>query len=452
MANNLSSPQDLSGSAWRLSNATLSLNSATAPDGTTTADKLQETTATAQHFIMQDNPMPSTSGATRQRAWCFYHPVERPRLFFECDDSTFASGGVFATFDCSGSGAVLTADNLRTGVWGTGITLVSTAIQALTGTYAGWYYCKVVFDTTYSTMAPYWILDNGSGTAAPSLSYAGTAGNGGHLWETGLNPDTTADPYTAILTGGVTVSGAQTLARPTNASTIAVIDAVTGAQTLAGPTNANAFKPIVAVTGSQALGLPSQSGAVGVVDTVTGAQTLAALSQAGTISVTNNRTINGAQTLAALTQANSFGVVDAVTGAQTLARPSQTGAVSAPASVVGNQVIAALSQAGTINVVPFTRTITGAQTVAQPSQANAFKALVGVTGAQLLPALAQSGSITPIVTGAITITGAQVLDPLLQHMDTYFYPWQGRGEPGAIWIPKEPVGSVWTPVRRPGSV
>jgi hypothetical protein len=447
MANNLSSPQDLSGSVWRLSNATVALNGATAPDGTTTADKLQEAATNSQHYIMQDNPMPSTSGATRQRLWCFFKPVERTRFYLECDDSSFSLGGAYATFDCSSSGAVVDPT-----AWGTGVTLVSTSIQALTGSNAGWYYCKIVFDTTHATMAPYWILDNGSGAAPTSLSYAGTAGNGGYLWETGIAPDATADSYTAILTGGVTVSGAQTLARPTNAGTIGVVDAVTGAQTLARPTNANAFKPIVAVTGSQALGLPSQSGTDAVLVAVTGSQALGLPSQTGTISATNNRTINGAQTLAALTQANSFGVVDAVTGAQTLTQPSQTGAVSAPASIVGNQVLAALTQAGTINVVPFTRTITGAQTVAQPSQANAFKALVGVTGAQLLPALSQSGSITPIVTGAITITGAQVLDPLLQHMDTYFYPWQGKGDLGAIWIPKEPVGSVWTPVRRPGSV
>jgi hypothetical protein len=447
MANNLSSPQDLSGSVWRLSNATVALNGATAPDGTTTADKFQEAATNSQHYIMQDNPMPSTSGATRQRLWCFFKPVERTRFYLECDDSSFSLGGAYATFDCSSSGAVVDPT-----AWGTGVTLVSTSIQALTGSNAGWYYCKIVFDTTHATMAPYWILDNGSGAAPTSLSYAGTAGNGGYLWETGIAPDATADSYTAILTGGVTVSGAQTLARPTNAGTIGVVDAVTGAQTLARPTNANAFKPIVAVTGSQALGLPSQSGTDAVLVAVTGSQALGLPSQTGTISATNNRTINGAQTLAALTQANSFGVVDAVTGAQTLTQPSQTGAVSAPASIVGNQVLAALTQAGTINVVPFTRTITGAQTVAQPSQANAFKALVGVTGAQLLPALTQSGSITPIVTGAITITGAQVLDPLLQHMDTYFYPWQGKGDLSAIWIPKEPVGSVWTPVRRPGSV
>jgi hypothetical protein len=486
MANNLSSPQDLSGSAWRTLNATVSLDAATAPDGTTTADKFQETAANAQHYIMQDNPTPSTSGATRQRAWFFFKPVERTRIYFEADDSNFALGGVFATFDCSGSGAVLAVDNASTGTWGTGCTFVSASIQALTGSNAGWYYGKVVFDTTNPSMAPYWILDNGSGAAASSIVYAGTAGNGGYLWETGLNPDATADSYTAILAGGPIVTGAQTLSRPTQTSTIAVRDTVTGAQTLSRPTQSSTIavtdtvtgaqtlsRPTqtssistsnaVAITGSQTLVNPSQSSTIAVTDAVTGSQTLSRPTQTSAVAVTDAVTgaqatsaatqssavavtdaVTGSQTLPVVTQSSAVAVTDAVTGSQTLSRPTQSSAIAAIDAVTGAQTTSAPTQSSAIVVVSLGRTVTGAQTLSSPSQSGSIGVRVAVTGAQTLARPTHTSALTSAQL-ARNVTGSQLLLPVRQAFMVRSRIWQSTARPGGIWtnIP-DPGPTIWT--------
>src|SRR5215213_2951279 len=245
MANNVTAPQAADNASWTKTNITVSANAIAAPDGTTTADKLQETTASAVHGLGLASAV-SVGGTTRWRNWTFIKAAERSRICFEVDESTSFSGGVFATFNLSGSGTVVGGTN--TGTYGSGFVVVSTSIQALAN---GWYYCSLVFDTTVGSIVPTYYLDSATGPSNNIvLSYAGTTGNGLHVWEMGLAPDATADNYDSLLSSAPSGSLATT-DRP-DATAINALLAVQGALATTDRPDAASISALLAVQASLA--------------------------------------------------------------------------------------------------------------------------------------------------------------------------------------------------------
>jgi hypothetical protein len=378
VANLLSAPEALSNSAWVKDRVTITDDAATAPNGTVTADKLVETTATGTHLVYQGVLRGSDTTFTFS---AFFPPgAGRTRAVLEIDDAGGPNGG-WATFDLASQTVVGTQD-VSWGYYGTA-TLTRRVAQLF---YDGSVRCEITLTgVSGTTILAQVYADSASGTAEMVANYTGDTSKGLYPWGIVLEPTSVASDYPGTTRN---VTGSQTLAALSQSSSITTASGanVTGSQTLAALTQSSAVKAIDAVTGSQTLAALGKSSAVGVTDAVTGSQTLPALTQSGSITTTTAANVTGSQTLPALTQSATVAVRDAVTGAQTLAALTKSSAVSAP---------------------------------------------VAVTGAQTLPALSQIsgfGSAQPI-----TVTGAQNLPPLQQCMETYFYPWGSMGAAHTIW-------------------
>jgi hypothetical protein len=154
-------------STWFLDAATISADTETAPDGTTTADKLVETTATAPHDIYQGVGSQPIGTYTFSM---YVKPAGRTK--FRLQQSGTSSYAVL--FD-------LTALTVTTVVGG--------ATGVITNAGNGWYRCSM----TYTTVAAFnHTLVLFLANAAGSVSYAGDGTSGVFMWgaqlETGAFP------------------------------------------------------------------------------------------------------------------------------------------------------------------------------------------------------------------------------------------------------------------------
>jgi uncharacterized protein YxeA len=165
--NLLTYSEQFDNTAWTKGNATVSANVTTAPDGTTTADKLVENTAAGSHSTLE-----GYSFATTTYTYSVYAKAgERTKVRF-----------VAAT----GSGGVLVDVNLITGsvsassAFGTGFAVVGATVTSI-GT--GWYRAGLIFSSTAGSGSVQAILLDASG----NNSYTGDGVSGIYIWGAQLN-------------------------------------------------------------------------------------------------------------------------------------------------------------------------------------------------------------------------------------------------------------------------
>jgi hypothetical protein len=153
--------QEFDNAAWTKIGSSVTANATAAPDGTITADKLVENSATSDHYMTH----PATTTAAGYTFTVYAKAAERTWLAM----LVFDSGGVARTtyFDV-GNGAV--------GTVGVGVTASITALAN------GWYLCRATIATAF----------NGTNAAGARIylangdtvfSYAGDGTSGLFLWQ-----------------------------------------------------------------------------------------------------------------------------------------------------------------------------------------------------------------------------------------------------------------------------
>jgi hypothetical protein len=158
--NLLTFTQQFDNAVWSKNAATVTANSTVAPDGTSTADTLVETTATSTHRAKQSV---STVAAGVITTSVYAKAAGRSRIVVT-NESSVANDGAFAVF------------NLLTGVvdapptiYGSGFSAVSASIESVGN---GWFRCSVTASYTGTNRAISCNLDNATSGAA-SQNYTG---------------------------------------------------------------------------------------------------------------------------------------------------------------------------------------------------------------------------------------------------------------------------------------
>lgn len=172
--NLLTKTQIFGNAAWTKENCTINTDHAVAPDGTTTADKLEETSAvTTAHRVYQSKTV--TNGI--DYTWSvFIKPVERTIGLLD-----FANPGANRTwFDLTGNGSVLTT---------------AAGVTASIYPCAEGYYRLIVTKTTSNTSL---FCACGPSTGDNIAAYTGVTGSGVELWGAMLESGSTANSYAAV--------------------------------------------------------------------------------------------------------------------------------------------------------------------------------------------------------------------------------------------------------------
>jgi hypothetical protein len=168
--------EEFDNAGWTKSESTVSANNYTAPDGTFTAEKVEETSATAEHRIAQA----SSSGATTNTVAfsVFVKAAERTkiRLAFSQLSNWVGGGGAAVIFDLQNGTA--TPDSSTPAAYG------------IVPYSNGWYRCYIVGTPTIS-LTPNCNLFTYTTTAI----FAGTVGSGVYVWGAQLEQSSTATPY-----------------------------------------------------------------------------------------------------------------------------------------------------------------------------------------------------------------------------------------------------------------
>jgi hypothetical protein len=153
--------QEFDNASWVKTSTTVSANAVIAPDGTTTADKLQEDGATSSHSIYQAATVTPATSYTH-----IYYLKAAERGYAAIYDGNVSKGKYFDLIN----GAVL--GNL-TGA-------PDSASIAYAGN--GWWRCSITVTSVGTTSTPIvYMSTNGS-----SYTYAGTAGSGIYIWQADL--------------------------------------------------------------------------------------------------------------------------------------------------------------------------------------------------------------------------------------------------------------------------
>ncbi len=172
-ANLLTYSEQFDNAAWSKSNSSVTANAGVAPDGTTTADKLVEDTATSTHRLLNNTGYTTTTGAPYTYT-VYAKAAERTSIFVADNSLTGAS------FNLSNG----TVSNIGSGV---------TASIVSVGN--GWYRC--VMTRIESTAAGRIVVYLESGGAT---SYTGDGTSGVLLWGAQAEQASTASTYQRIVT------------------------------------------------------------------------------------------------------------------------------------------------------------------------------------------------------------------------------------------------------------
>ena len=166
-----------------------SINAETAPDGTTTADRVLETGATVSHYIGRDTGSPGAS--TDIRTFSVYAKGGLGRDFVSICAGNAAGGPYYTVTVNLNTGAVTQADLVNTGTWFT-----TTPTNSVTSVGNGWYRISI----TARQVQYYLASPNTTGTPTSGAvwgfgSYASDVAKGVILWGGQLEWGTTASPY-----------------------------------------------------------------------------------------------------------------------------------------------------------------------------------------------------------------------------------------------------------------
>ena len=169
--------EEFDNASWNKALTTVSPNAISAPNGTTTADKLEETSGTGEHLVWQVRT--GFSETLTLSVFCKQAERTRVRLGF----SNFATEATGAVYDLV-SGTVVS-----TSASGVDYTNPSASISAFGN---GWFRCvftatKGIVNTTNNSF-----IETVTGT---SFSFTGTAGSGIYLWGAQLEAASTAGEY-----------------------------------------------------------------------------------------------------------------------------------------------------------------------------------------------------------------------------------------------------------------
>jgi hypothetical protein len=175
--------------SWSVAvNASVTANATTAPNGTTTADKIVEDTATSQHIIGQT---PTSINSVGHTISVYAKAAERSFLFLFED----SAGGRNAYFDLSN---------------GTIGTLGGSATASITSVGNGWYRCSV----TYTASGTLVRMRVAPATANGTNSYTGDGTSGIFVWGAMVEvSDFGATDYIATTTAAVSVGPVSGLPR-----------------------------------------------------------------------------------------------------------------------------------------------------------------------------------------------------------------------------------------------
>ena len=171
--NLLTKTEDFSDAAWTKGNATVTANTTTAPDGTTTADTIVEDTATSTHSIDQGA---SVSASTSYTVTVFAKPALGSRnIYIQINTAGGTTGAGSVWFD------------LASGVASAITTLAGTFVgvsASATASVSGWYKCEITFTTnTGNTYAAIY-----TGPYNAGRSYLGDGSSGIYIWGASLVP------------------------------------------------------------------------------------------------------------------------------------------------------------------------------------------------------------------------------------------------------------------------
>lgn len=169
--NLLTYSEQFDNSAWTKSNASITPNAGTAPDGSATADKLVENTAASVHLVRQDI---AVAAGVSYAISMYAKAAERSVLFISPD-----GGSNTFWFDLA---------NGTTGGTGAG----SSTIQSVGN---GWYRCVYLrtYPTTISAALLFYVSNSTSGT-----SYTGDGTSGVLVWGAQIEQSPTASSYQRI--------------------------------------------------------------------------------------------------------------------------------------------------------------------------------------------------------------------------------------------------------------
>jgi hypothetical protein len=169
-------------SPWAVDGTTVTSNFSTAPDGTATAERLLETTATAAHAFSQTV---STIAATQ-------HVFS---VYIKKGSGATAPDWVQLTFGGASTGYA--NFNLSTGVVG----VVSSATAAISNVGSGWYRCSVIVSVASAgAVSVQIVFTNNTDSASRRPSYAGATTSDVSVWGAQLEVGSTASAYQAVTT------------------------------------------------------------------------------------------------------------------------------------------------------------------------------------------------------------------------------------------------------------
>ena len=183
--NILTYSEDLTNAVWTLTAATVSQNSTTAPDGTSTADKLIATAVSSGHGIRIGPVLSSTVTFTAS----FYAKASE---YTKCGFREGQSTGAYASFDLS-NGTVIDQ-----GTGGTG---------SITSVGNGWYRCSVSFTAGVTARVDLFPLPDSYTTGRPDNAYTGDGTSGVFFWGVQIEQGTLSAYQKVGLTSDVTESG-----------------------------------------------------------------------------------------------------------------------------------------------------------------------------------------------------------------------------------------------------
>jgi hypothetical protein len=182
--------QDLS-TTWSASSSSVTTNAVSAPDGTTTADKIVEAAATARHYVAQSISKAASNITYSVSVW------------FKAGERTFGS---IRVSDGPQTGDARVNINLSTGVAGSTVTSgvgFSAASASVQSGLDGWYRLALVFTSSADTTLR---VEPGidSDIDATALSYTGDGTSGLYAW--GVQVEAGAFPSSYIPTTTTSVA------------------------------------------------------------------------------------------------------------------------------------------------------------------------------------------------------------------------------------------------------
>jgi hypothetical protein len=178
--------QSLAAGTWTVLAMTLSDNAAVAPDGTTTASRVTETTATSEHYTAQT--LTTFSGGN------FTYSVYLKK-------GTLATAPDWAQLACGGTNSGFVSVNLATGVIGNTSGFTSTAIQ---NAGSGWYRVSVTSNVAAGAISFRIGTTNNTNANTRHVTYAGSTTSDVLVWGAQVENRLTLTAYTTTTTQTIT--------------------------------------------------------------------------------------------------------------------------------------------------------------------------------------------------------------------------------------------------------